>query len=152
MRNMAQCCPQARGCNAPEHSEPCLLDLCRRAAREVPEAALALARWEDWQRAREHGGRRSEWRFRKRAYERARAAPVGGHGSARAWGAGEAAERCVVRLGVARAEGSGLAGVRSPFIGGKILADAKRRARLLVALARGRPAGAPAARWSVRGG
>jgi len=39
----------------------------------VPEAALALARWEDWQRAREQGCRRSEWRFRKRAYERARA-------------------------------------------------------------------------------
>ena len=67
------CCPQGRGCNAPERSEPCLLDLCRRAAREVREAALALARWEDWQRARERGCRRSEWRFRKRAYERARA-------------------------------------------------------------------------------
>ena len=40
---------------------------------EVPEAGLALGRWEDWQTARERGCRRSEWRFRKRAYERARA-------------------------------------------------------------------------------
>ena len=70
---MALCCPQGRGCNAHERGEPCLLDLYRSAAAEVPEAGLALGRWEDWQRARERGCRRSEWRFRKRAYERARA-------------------------------------------------------------------------------
>jgi len=67
------CCPEGRGCNAPERGEPCLLDLYRSAAAEVPEAGLALGRWEDWQSARERGCRRSEWRFRKRAYERARA-------------------------------------------------------------------------------
>jgi len=69
---MALCCPQGRGCNAPDSGEPCLLDLYRRAAAAVPEALLALGRWEEWQTARERGCRRSEWRFRKRAYERAR--------------------------------------------------------------------------------
>src|SRR5438128_3531637 len=73
MRSVALCCPQGRGWNSPERSEPCLLDLYKRAAGEVPEAGLALGRWEDWQTARERGCRRSEWRFRKRAYERARA-------------------------------------------------------------------------------
>src|SRR5947209_10810478 len=73
MRSMALCCPQGRGCNARGRGEPCLLDLYRSAAAEVPEAGLALGRWEDWQSARERGCRRSEWRFRKRAYERARA-------------------------------------------------------------------------------
>jgi hypothetical protein len=70
---MALCCPQGRGCNAPESGQPCLLDLYRRGAAALPEASLALDRWEEWQTARERGCRRSEWRFRKRAYERARA-------------------------------------------------------------------------------
>ena len=70
---MALCCPQGRGCNAPESGQPCLLDLYRRAAAALPEASLALDRWEEWQTARERGCRRSEWRFRMRAYERARA-------------------------------------------------------------------------------
>src|SRR5438132_1130962 len=78
MRSMAVCCPQGHGCNAPERGEPCLLDLYERAAGEVPEAGLALARWEDLQRARERGCRRSEWRFRKRAYERACAKATSG--------------------------------------------------------------------------
>src|SRR5437870_13921192 len=121
MRRMALCCPHARGCNAAERSEPCLLDLCRRAARELPEAALALARWEDWQRARERGCRRSEWRFRKRAYERARAEALGGllmyaHATprpgarrrARASDAAGAAERrATTRLGILLSQSRG---------------------------------------------
>jgi hypothetical protein len=40
-------------------------------AGEEPRAALALARWEEWMRARRSASRR-ERRFRRRAYERAR--------------------------------------------------------------------------------
>jgi hypothetical protein len=48
-----------------------VLALCR-AAREEPEAALAVQRWDEWQRARTRAARGGERRFRRRAYERAR--------------------------------------------------------------------------------
>jgi hypothetical protein len=69
---MRVCCPPGRGCNASERDEPCVLELCREAAPEEPEAALALTRWDDWQRACERGGAGRERRFCRRAYERAR--------------------------------------------------------------------------------
>ena len=68
---MRRCCPPGRGCNAAERAEPCLLELCR-AAREEPEAALAVLRWDEWQQARRPTTGRAERRFRRRAYERAR--------------------------------------------------------------------------------
>ncbi|HLY47656.1 MAG TPA: hypothetical protein VKR21_00535 [Solirubrobacteraceae bacterium] len=68
---MASCCPPGRGCNAPQGGEPCVLTLCQIVAEEENDAALALSRWEELQRADEGetGGRR---RFRRRAFERAR--------------------------------------------------------------------------------
>ena len=48
-----------------------MLELCR-AAREEREAALAVQRWEEWQRARRRATGRGERRFRRRGYERAR--------------------------------------------------------------------------------
>src|SRR6476661_10728977 len=68
---MPRCCPPGRGCNAIERGEPCVLELCR-AAREEPEAARAVLRWDEWQQARRRATGRAEWRFRRRAYERAR--------------------------------------------------------------------------------
>jgi hypothetical protein len=52
-----------------------VLELCRRAAVEQPEAAAALARWNAWRLARDRGKR--ERRFRRRAYTRARERAVG---------------------------------------------------------------------------
>jgi hypothetical protein len=49
-----------------------VLELCRAAAAEAPPAAHALARWEAWQRAVQAGASKTERRFCKRAYERAR--------------------------------------------------------------------------------
>jgi hypothetical protein len=69
---MRICCPVGRGCNAQGAAEPCLLELCRSAATDEPDAALAALRWREWQRAREGRAGRSERRFRLRAYERAR--------------------------------------------------------------------------------
>src|SRR2546430_17741727 len=70
---MRRCCPPGRGCNAAERGEPepCVLELCR-AAREEPEAALAVLRWDEWQQAPRRAMGRAERRFRRRAYERAR--------------------------------------------------------------------------------
>jgi hypothetical protein len=67
---MAECCPPGRGCNSPRGDEPCVLTLCS-ADKQEPDAALALARWEELQRVaeQEHSGER---RFRRRAFERAR--------------------------------------------------------------------------------
>ena len=48
-----------------------MLELCR-AAREAPEAALAVLRWDEWQQARRRATGGAERRFRRRAYERAR--------------------------------------------------------------------------------
>jgi hypothetical protein len=74
---MRLCCPPGRGCNSSAGDEPCALKLCRLAASDEPLAALALARWEEWNLAcrRDHAGR-SERRFRRRAYERARDAAL----------------------------------------------------------------------------
>ncbi len=65
---MAQCCPPGHGCNAPGGGEPCALALCRAAAREEEDAAIALSRWGDFEAASEQGERR----FRRRAFVRAR--------------------------------------------------------------------------------
>lgn len=67
---MADCCPPGRGCNSPRGNEPCALALCSLDKLE-PEAALALARWEELQRVNEQD-HRAEHRFRRRAFERAR--------------------------------------------------------------------------------
>jgi hypothetical protein len=66
---MAECCPPGRGCNAPGGSEPCALILCRAVASEEPDAALAVARWQEPEASRDGDGER---RFRRRAFERAR--------------------------------------------------------------------------------
>jgi hypothetical protein len=68
----SQCCPPHHGCNAPGHGEACALELCRRAADHLEEAALALARWQEWRQARDSHAHRHELRFRRRAYDRAR--------------------------------------------------------------------------------
>src|SRR5579884_3800191 len=66
---MAECCPPGRGCNSPNGEEVCALSLCS-ADKHEPDAALALARWEDLQRTAAED--RRERRFRRRAFERAR--------------------------------------------------------------------------------
>ena len=66
--SMALCCPPGHGCNAPGGDEPCALALCRAAAVDEDDAALALSRWGDFEAASEQGERR----FRRRAFERAR--------------------------------------------------------------------------------
>ena len=66
---MADCCPPGRGCNSPRGDEACVLTLCS-VDKQEPDAALALARWEELQRAADHD--RTERRFRRRAFERAR--------------------------------------------------------------------------------
>jgi hypothetical protein len=70
---MALCCPPGHGCNAPGGDEPCALALCRAAAREEDDAALALDRWgaleASWKQKSCGDGER---RFRRRAFERAR--------------------------------------------------------------------------------
>ena len=48
-----------------------MLELCR-AAREEPEAARAVLRWDEWQQASRRATGGAERRFRRRAYERAR--------------------------------------------------------------------------------
>jgi hypothetical protein len=65
---MVACCPPGHGCNAPGGNEPCALTLCRAAAQDEEDAALALSRWGDFEAAGEQGERR----FRRRAFERAR--------------------------------------------------------------------------------
>jgi hypothetical protein len=65
---MALCCPPGHGCNAPGGNEPCALVLCRAAAQDEEDAALALSRWGALEAASEQGERR----FRRRAFERAR--------------------------------------------------------------------------------
>jgi hypothetical protein len=71
---MPACCPPGLGCNAPTHDQPCALELCRRSAGDEPDAALAVARWTQWQQARKQARGKAEGRFRLRAYERAREA------------------------------------------------------------------------------
>jgi hypothetical protein len=66
------CCPPGRGCNAEGDGEACALELCRSAAAEHKDAALALKRWSSLVAARERGRGEREFRFRRRAFERAR--------------------------------------------------------------------------------
>jgi hypothetical protein len=66
---MAECCPPGRGCNSPRGDEACVLTLCS-VDKQEPDAALALARWEELQQVAERD--RSERRFRRRAFERSR--------------------------------------------------------------------------------
>lgn len=68
---MRACCPAAHGCNAPGGREACALDVCRAAAPQLSEAALALKRWDALRAAWERGSERDR-RFRRRAYQRAR--------------------------------------------------------------------------------
>jgi hypothetical protein len=69
---MATCCPPGHGCNAPGGGEPCALTLCQAAAKEEDDAALALARWGDFETAAAEKCGDGERRFRRRAFERAR--------------------------------------------------------------------------------
>jgi hypothetical protein len=68
---MRACCPAAHGCNAQGGREACALDVCRAAAPQLREAALAVKRWDAVQAARDAGNER-ERRFQRRAYQRAR--------------------------------------------------------------------------------
>jgi hypothetical protein len=69
---MALCCPPGHGCNAPGGDEPCALALCRAAAQQEEDAALALSRWGAFESADEQNCGDGERRFRRRAFERAR--------------------------------------------------------------------------------
>jgi hypothetical protein len=69
---MALCCPPGHGCNAPGGDELCALALCRAAAQEEEDAALALSRWGALESAAEENCGDGERRFRRRAFERAR--------------------------------------------------------------------------------
>ncbi|HLJ04480.1 MAG TPA: hypothetical protein VKT31_13625 [Solirubrobacteraceae bacterium] len=68
---MRACCPAAHGCNAQGGREACALDVCRAAAPQLREAALALKRWDALQAAWD-GDSERERRFQRRAYQRAR--------------------------------------------------------------------------------
>ncbi len=54
-----------------------MLAVCRAAAEHEPAAAAVLARWEEWEEALQRGCGRSERRFHRRCYERARDAAMG---------------------------------------------------------------------------
>jgi hypothetical protein len=69
---MRWCCPPRHGCNRQGEEEPCALELCRVSQDDLPEAELAVLRWDELQRACEHRRNDRERRFRRRAYERAR--------------------------------------------------------------------------------
>ena len=69
---MATCCPPGHGCNAPNGAEPCALALCRAAAQDEEDAAVALARWGALEAASQQNCGEGERRFRRRAFERAR--------------------------------------------------------------------------------
>src|SRR2546423_3262029 len=69
---MYRCCPPRLGCNAPNGGQSCALDLCRAAAAENRDAALAIARWAEFEKAREHDRSNRGRRFRRRAFDRAR--------------------------------------------------------------------------------
>jgi hypothetical protein len=69
---MALCCPPGHGCNAPGGGEPCALALCREAAQDEEDAALALARWDAFEAVAEQDSGDGKRRFRRRAFERAR--------------------------------------------------------------------------------
>jgi hypothetical protein len=69
---MALCCPPGHGCNASGGGEPCALALCREAAQEEADAALALARWDAFEAVADQDSGDGRRRFRRRAFERAR--------------------------------------------------------------------------------
>jgi hypothetical protein len=69
---MRPCCPPGHGCNDPEGGEPCALELCQAAAPEEGDAALAVERWSELERALDHHRNDGEQRFRRRAFQRAR--------------------------------------------------------------------------------
>jgi len=69
---MALCCPPGHGCNAPGGGEPCALVLCREAAQNEQDAALAVARWEAFEAISGQDSGDGKRRFRRRAFERAR--------------------------------------------------------------------------------
>lgn len=69
---MRVCCPESRGCNAVGDEQICALELFAANAAELEEAAIALSRWNTFQKACEHRRNDNERRFRRRAYERAR--------------------------------------------------------------------------------
>jgi hypothetical protein len=69
---MRDCCPPGHGCNAAGGAETCALELCRAAADEQKDAALALKRWNALELAHARGRGERECRFRRRAFERAR--------------------------------------------------------------------------------
>jgi hypothetical protein len=69
---MRWCCPPGHGCNGQGDDEPCALDVCRAFENRIPEALLAVRRWEELERACEHRRSDRERRFRRRAYERVR--------------------------------------------------------------------------------
>lgn len=69
---MRWCCPQGHGCNAQGEDEPCALDVCRAFQDQIPDAVLAVRRWDELERACEHRRSDRERRFRRRAYERVR--------------------------------------------------------------------------------
>ncbi len=105
---MRPCCPPGHGCNADGGNETCALELCRAAADEQKDAALALRRWSSMVAARERGRGEREFRFRRRAFERARDralialalqtdSPVPGRGGWRGRRRGAARKRAVAR-------------------------------------------------------
>jgi hypothetical protein len=69
---MKYCCPPGQGCNDPDGDGRCALTLCRQAAGDEDDAALALERWQAWQTACTERQSRNEQRFRRRAFQRAR--------------------------------------------------------------------------------
>jgi hypothetical protein len=69
---MYRCCPPRLGCNAPNGGQACALDLCRAAAAQNGDAALAIARWAEFEKARDQDRSNRGRRFRRRAFDRAR--------------------------------------------------------------------------------
>jgi hypothetical protein len=69
---MKYCCPPGQGCNDPDGTGRCALTLCRAAADDSDDAALALERWRAWQLSCSERQSRGEQRFRRRAFQRAR--------------------------------------------------------------------------------
>lgn len=68
---MKLCCPPSEGCNAPVgREEPCRLKECQRV--RSPDAARALALWGRLMEAQRQRRPKTERRFLRRAYARAR--------------------------------------------------------------------------------
>ena len=68
---MKPCCPPGQGCNAPAgREEPCFLLKCEQT--ESPQADRAVRLWRSFMWARRQHRPRTERRFLRRAYARAR--------------------------------------------------------------------------------